>query len=901
MKSSTRLGVVVLSLAAVAVVVTRLLGLWGGGSATAPVATAPPAKPSATTTGPAPAATTSTGGVMQRQPELAYDDDPTGTIRLEGQVIDDKDQPVAGARVAIDANPAKTVVTEADGGFTFEGLIARDYRVEATAEEGYAGPARVRLTPTPEPVTLRLRRAGQVEVVVTGPDGLAIKDAVVELRSTLLWTATTGADGVATLHGVGAVWAPLAIRATGFAPAAMMLSTTGDPAAPTRIAVALGKGAAIAGKVIDEAGKPVAGARVVATAMSEPFPVVDPRRDGVESAADGSFSIPALAAGTWRLTATHVDRAPGMSTPITIDGIHERTGVQLVLEAGAVLRGVVKDPKGAPVASADVRVVVRGHTFWRARREAFTATDGTFTIRGLPRRSVDVVASHERGASPIVAADLAAKLELEVTLTLEIVGSLEGTVVDSTGQPIGDAQVIAEPVWSGGTADREAWSVRGEHQTVTDQAGAFRFPGLPEATYRVRAARPGASEAALELAQTHVAKPGDPKLKIVLGADGRVTGKVVFADGKVPASFTVALGASPPTPFATKDGAFSIPAVAGTHTLVVDGRGFLASKAQDVVIVEGKATDAGTITVVPGRSISGRVLDPSGVPVAKAKVAAGMLITGGGAELYIPDESIGAKDAETDADGRFTLEGFPPAAVTVIAGKAEVGRSASVRIPAGPDSARLELVLQPTAGLGGTITRDGKPLGDTVVIANPIGASSAAFFVTTGADGTFALDALAPGPYLVYPMIGGGGNRPKDMYVRKVEVVLGARASVTIDATPGPVTLAVSVKTTAGAKVPMAQVFAVQATVTPHTVSELRDLDQLPVFGDTPLPLYIRGAMDGAAEITGMRPGKHTICIVPMSGPPPTDLDTLPLTCVGTTLGTAAKAKLDVVVPAPKP
>ena len=114
------------------------------------------AKPPAPAPAPAPASAGAT-----RAPDIAHDDDPKGTFRIEGQVIDDKDQPVAGALVAIDANPPRTVETEADGGFVFDNLIARDYRLEATANHagiaGYAGPARLRLTDKPEPITLRLR------------------------------------------------------------------------------------------------------------------------------------------------------------------------------------------------------------------------------------------------------------------------------------------------------------------------------------------------------------------------------------------------------------------------------------------------------------------------------------------------------------------------------------------------------------------------------------------------------------------------------------------------------------------------------------------------------------------------------------------------------------------------
>ncbi|MCX5744295.1 MAG: carboxypeptidase-like regulatory domain-containing protein, partial [Proteobacteria bacterium] len=499
---------------------------------------------------------------------------------------------------------------------------------------------------------------------------------------------------------------------------------------------------------------------------------------------------------------------------------------------------------GAPVAAADVRVVVRGHTFWRAQRQAFTGADGTFTIGGLPRRAVDVVASHASGASAIASLELDKTRDGTVTLKLDLVGAIDGLVVDTAGQPIGDAQVIAEPEFDGGITDRQAWSVRGVAQTLTDQGGAFRFPGLPAGTYRVRAARPGAAEVALDLARSTIAKPGD-KLKLVVPADGKIVGKVVMADGKPPTSFSVSLAGGYATPFATADGAFALPAVAGTHTLVVDGKSFLTARSKDVTVTEGKPTDVGTITVQPGRSISGRVVDETGTPVAGAKVAVGTLLTGGGTELYIADESINAKDTDTDAQGRFVLDGFPPTSLTAIAGKADV-RSASVRLSASADSSTLVLVLQKTTGLDGKITRDGKPLGDTIVLASPIGASST-FFVATGPDGTFALDALAAGPYIVYPMIGGGGSRPKDLYVRRVDVASGARAHVEIDATAGATTLTVHAKQ-GGAPVPMAMVVAVGAKVSPHTAEELRAIDQF-AFGDTPTPLHMRMLVAGTVDI----------------------------------------------------
>src|SRR5882757_2820373 len=69
-------------------------------------------------------------------PRVRIDDDPPGTLVLEGQVIDGDGHGVAGARVVLAANPPRTVASEADGGFAFHNLIARPYTLVARAARG---------------------------------------------------------------------------------------------------------------------------------------------------------------------------------------------------------------------------------------------------------------------------------------------------------------------------------------------------------------------------------------------------------------------------------------------------------------------------------------------------------------------------------------------------------------------------------------------------------------------------------------------------------------------------------------------------------------------------------------------------------------------------------------------
>jgi hypothetical protein len=203
-------------------------------------------------------------------------------------------------------------------------------------------------------------------------------------------------------------------------------------------------------------------------------------------------------------------------------------------------------------------------------------------------------------------------------------------------------------------------------------------------------------------------------------------------------------------------------------------------------------------------------------------------------------------------------------------------------------------VLAATSGLEGKVTRNGQPLADTMIFANPIGATWSNFFVTTGPDGTFALDALAPGPYVVYPLLGRGGIGPGSMYMRRAEVVLGSRTKIEIDTAPGPVTLAVSVKTEKGAALPMGRLGAVQLSINPRTAEELRDGTHLP-SGDHVVPMHGTGIRAGAASLEGLRAGTHTLCA--MLGDPRV-ASSIKLACAQVTLTAAANQTASLVVPA---
>lgn len=820
----------------------------------------------------------SLGAVMRLAPGgtslVAVDaPDPDGTFRLEGQVVDEQENPVEGAAVAIDSNPPRTVLTRADGGFVLDNLMPRRYRLEAHAGGLYAGPVETRVSRGSEPLVLRARAGAKLRIQVRdAADGRPVAGAEVTLRSALVWADRTDQHGVATFTGVGPGWMSLRAEAAGFAPAHRVLG--GQRERNEIIEVRLGRGAPVVGRVVTPRGVAIAGALVWVVLTSEPFPAVDPRLDAVTSDAQGQWTMPALAAGTYRFEASHPDHAQGGTAPTSIDGGPRNQGIDIALEDGGVVSGQVRRADGTPLGAAQVRAAVKGGVAWRFMRDVFTSTDGRFRLRGLPLRALDIVAMHDEGSSATATLDLSAgPPEQEVNLTISVSGAIDGVVVDGAGSPLAEAQVVAEPERRADVTAMREWDVRGAPSFISDAGGRFRLAGLPAGAYRVRAARAGSVPDAIWLNPGVIAAAGDRNVTVVVPANGTITGRVVYAAGGVPPRFFVEVG-QVSEPFASPAGVFTIEVPAGRHDVVVSGPTFTTTHVEDADVEEGTTKDIGALKVERGRSVSGRVLRADGTTVAGADVAAGELLTGDGRKLNIPSEGYGVQETRSDDDGRFSMTGFDETPLMLVAEREGVGRSKSMALPRGPDSAEMDLVLEPTGGVSGVVSRAGAPLPGTVIIANPRGETRSNFLVISGPDGRFDFDMLTAGPYRVSALIGEGGSRPKDMHSNSVTVDEGGHGHVDIDIPAGPVTMSIELRTDSGGAVPAASVIVLTGKAEAPNMEALRDRAR--TAPDGPAAFYLRDWRASAAtplRITNMTPGTYTVCAIPIPADPARPLE----------------------------
>ncbi|MEO6772631.1 MAG: carboxypeptidase regulatory-like domain-containing protein [Kofleriaceae bacterium] len=781
--------------------------------------------------------------------------DPEGPLQLEGQVLDGDGHGVGGAEIWLGSVPPRTAKTEGDGTFTFDKLVGRTYRLTARSGDLIGGPIAYKLTDTSDPAILQLAGAAKVIVSVHDDHHQPIANAQVKVDEEDGVTAKTGADGNATVGPVHPGWVGVHATADGFAPNAGFTSV-GSANSLGRIDLVLHPGIAVTGHVLDEAGKPVAKARVSPAGLWNLGNSAEP----VTTAADGAFAL-VLAAGTHTLVAADAEHAPSRSAPFVVAS-RPVDGVTITMKAGGRITGRVVDAKHQPVAFATVRSAGTGNNMWRvARRQATSNKDGTFELRGLSRTKLELRAESDTTASKIIAVDLTASADKkDVELVLDVAGTIAGVVVDDKGQPVPEVQVSSTPdVWGG--ADADSMSLAGFSTATTDGAGAFTIHGLPDGAYKLHAAR-HASEGRERFTDGTSAKTGDHDVKLTLASPGSIKGMIAKTDGTPPTIASVRAGFRAATPASA--GVFAMDDLEpGSYDLTIHGPEFSDVIKRDVKVEAGKATDLGTITVARGRVLSGRVIDNNGAPVAGARVKVGQMLyqfQGAEDQMSTFEDAAGTRSGYTDQDGAFTVIGIPTKQTNAMA-EATTGRSDAVEVAAGDDDPpAVTLTLRGFGTIVGKVTVKGQPATGVAITDTPKTGGAQIQIVQADDTGAFTVQKAAEGVHVLSAMQQGGIASFKSTSTT-VTVTTGAATTVTIDIPVGTVALTVSIKPQAGAKVDAAQIFLFKGAV---AMTKAKDVQSG----------FLGGGVSGMKFWTAMMPavfdelvpGVYSACSIPITG-----------------------------------
>ncbi len=161
-------------------------------------------------------------------------------------------------------------------------------------------------------------------------------------------------------------------------------------------------------------------------------------------------------------------------------------------------------------------------------------------------------------------------------------------------------------------------------------------------------------------------------------------------------------------------------------------------------VVQGGPLRVGLGLAVQSRSEPPAVLPPPPPPAAPRQVR-GVVIHADRTPVAGARVTLGSASVDTGADGAFEVAD-PPAGAQVVTATAAGLRPASVKVTVVEGVTRVELVLETPTGPGqlrGVIrAAPGTPLASATVVS---GASQA----VSQADGTYALEAVGPGPIAV--------------------------------------------------------------------------------------------------------------------------------------------------------
>jgi carboxypeptidase family protein/PDZ domain-containing protein len=504
---------------------------------------------------------------------------------------------VAGARVRLFRSDAGQVSLETEGVSDARGraqlaVAPGLYWVLVDAPARARRSERISIDAGSRTIELVLPSAEALSVSVRDARGQPIEGATVLARDgdLLPHGARSSALGLASLDHVGRRLDGIQVSAPGHDSARIIPTSR-------QVEVTLSAPAALEILVQDAAGQPVAGAEVSVSGID----FWPPRQ--LRAGADGVALLEGLSRGTYDLRARLGQRVSGAVPSIILER-GQRQRVALSLGEGRFIgvrveTGDSEHPE--PVAGADVTLVEDGLSpFPLASR---TAADGSTELGPLPAGSAAVISVRAQGFMP-ESVQVPRQSDAPVLVALLRGGHLSGRVVDPEGRAIEGARL-------------EVVGNDAHERPISRQSGALEAAG-------------GMFDRSLG--------GGLPVVPM---------GELGVLSGPLPLPGMPPVGPAPTSAWVSDlDGNYHLDDVPpGRVRLLVHHPDFVEASSETLVLEPG-ATVVVQIVLERGATLSGRVLDGLGRPVAKARVDA----------LSHQATQISAL---TDYDGAFTFRALP--------------------------------------------------------------------------------------------------------------------------------------------------------------------------------------------------------------------------------------------------
>jgi len=538
----------------------------------------------------------------------------------------------------------------------------------------------------------------------------------------------------------------------------------------------LERGLTAGGRIVDEDGKPVVGAKVQVNLAGEPKPLNgDGRTRYDNSMAYGSDAAITDAEGHWRidnvpnspraelmLLVSHPDyasdkswqEASGVNTALLL-----KEKATLTLKRGVILRGQVTDPAGKPIKDA---IIVLGNEPYNsaAPTEFSTDADGRYRLPALaPGETTLTVVTH--GWAPQLRKVNVQTSLLPQDFRMALGKTIRLRFVDAAGKPAPKAYVTLNG-WKGGHSLQSIFNPN--HPKVpnpkipgkADADGVYEWTWAPDDPVKLIITSEGFARAELEIAGGALERTVTLKIDHVAG---RVTDA---ATGELIPAFTVIpvvvfskdfLSAERGRAKAGQDGRLSF---AGHRTdyplrIRIEAMGYRTQDGQAFQLGDETARKQ-DFRLQPSAPVGGVVTDAAGKAVANAEVLLATPTEQG--ELMQDGDN---HKLTTDAAGRFA---FPdPGEACAVVVRSDVG-IAQAEFPANQHDLGT-LRLQPWASIRGQFRDGGQPVRGATIMVDPIRLDApnqpkmrTRLYTVTDAEGRFEFPQTPPGAVCLWVSLG---------------------------------------------------------------------------------------------------------------------------------------------------
>ena len=461
-----------------------------------------------------------------------------GDAMLAGIVVDPEENPVPGARVELERQ-ARLAISGADGKFVFTGTVSSRYSdLLAAYVPGLAGTSEcLEVAGVRTDLRMMVGEPAWVTGRVVDDRGKAVSGATVDYHllsgSLCQWRpARTTDNGRFALGGVPPGEYALSVERQGM-PRMVLTKVKVAPGETLENVVLTLPGSqaegTLTGKVLDSAGRPVAGGFVRAQGPRQ-------AQTSVRTNKNGKYTITGLIEGIYRVNVS----GQGYNSVEQEAIIPSMAQLDFVLQKAAAISGRVFDAATrSPLAKFNVAFVPGEHTEetgpYESRAVPMTSEAGEFTLNNLAPGSGTLAAWADDYEPAWIVLDLpegghAEGQDLHLTPKAAVPSapdvpeptvSFEGIVLDEQRRPVAGANIYVQDV--------PHPSERGTGRAaVTDAQGRFAIASVPVTTARIFATHADYAPAGAALVLREGAMG---RVELVLPPSGTVTGIVVM-DGK---------------------------------------------------------------------------------------------------------------------------------------------------------------------------------------------------------------------------------------------------------------------------------------------------------------------------------------------------------------------------------